>query len=43
VIWNDHQLAEVLIVRHLWLESAREKGLPIPEPRARPVLSHADE
>jgi predicted RNase H-like HicB family nuclease len=39
----EQALAEVLIVKHLWLESAREKGLPIPEPRARPVLSHADE
>jgi predicted RNase H-like HicB family nuclease len=30
-------LAEVLIAKEGWLETARECGKPIPEPRYRPV------
>ena len=30
-------LAEVLIARELWLETARESGNPIPEARYRPA------
>ena len=29
-------LAEVLVVKAAWLETARERGLPIPEPTYRP-------
>jgi predicted RNase H-like HicB family nuclease len=31
-------LHEVIIAKELWLESAREHGEPIPEPRYRPAL-----
>lgn len=31
-------LAEVLIARDLWLESARELGRPVPEPRYKPII-----
>jgi predicted RNase H-like HicB family nuclease len=31
-------VAEVMVARELWLESAREHGDPIPEPRYRPAL-----
>ncbi len=31
-------LHEVMIAKELWLESAREHGDPIPEPRYRPAL-----
>jgi predicted RNase H-like HicB family nuclease len=31
-------LHEVIIAKELWLESAREHGDPIPEPRYRPAL-----
>lgn len=31
-------LAEVQIVKAAWIETARAKGLPIPEPRYRPVI-----
>jgi predicted RNase H-like HicB family nuclease len=31
-------LEEVLIAKELWLEVAREEGLPIPEPRYRPAI-----
>lgn len=31
-------LREVLIAKELWLEVAREEGLPIPEPRYRPAI-----
>ena len=31
-------LAEVLIARDAWLETARDEGLPIPEPRYRPAI-----
>lgn len=34
----EEALAEVLIARDLWLETAREEGMPIPEPRFRPVI-----
>ncbi len=31
-------LAEVLIAKEGWLETARENGLPIPEPRYSPAI-----
>lgn len=31
-------LAEVLIARDAWLETAREEGLPIPQPKYRPAI-----
>jgi predicted RNase H-like HicB family nuclease len=31
-------LAEVLVAKEAWLESARENGRPIPEPRYRPAI-----
>jgi predicted RNase H-like HicB family nuclease len=31
-------VAEVLKVKALWLEVAREKGMPIPEPSYRPAI-----
>lgn len=34
----DEALREVLVAKSLWLEVAREKGLPIPEPRYRPAI-----
>jgi predicted RNase H-like HicB family nuclease len=34
-------LAEVLIAREAWLETAREEGLPIPKPKYRPAIYQA--
>lgn len=34
-------LQEVLVAKRLWLEVAREKGRPIPEPRYRPAIYQA--
>lgn len=34
----DEALREVLTAKALWLEAADKKGLPIPEPRYRPVI-----
>jgi predicted RNase H-like HicB family nuclease len=31
-------LAEVLIAKEAWLETARERGKPIPKPRYRPAI-----
>jgi predicted RNase H-like HicB family nuclease len=31
-------LAEVLKAKEAWLESARELGKPVPEPRYRPLI-----
>lgn len=31
-------LAEVQQAKHLWLEVARERGKPIPEPHYRPLI-----
>ena len=31
-------LEQVLIAKQAWLEVAKEEGLPIPEPRYRPVI-----
>ena len=31
-------LAELLIAKAAWLETARETGIPIPEPRYRPAI-----
>ncbi len=36
----EEALREVLIAKELWLETAKEKGLSIPEPRYRPALYH---
>jgi predicted RNase H-like HicB family nuclease len=37
----EDALREVLVARQLWLESAREHGDPIPEPRYRPLIYQA--
>jgi len=37
----EDALREVLIAKELWLEVAREKGFPIPEPKYRPVIYQA--
>jgi predicted RNase H-like HicB family nuclease len=34
----DEALQEVLLARELWLESARQNGRPIPQPRYRPAI-----
>ncbi len=34
----EEALAEVIIARDLWLETARAEGLAIPEPRYRPII-----
>ncbi len=34
----EQAVAEVLRVKEAWLEVAREKGMPIPEPRYRPAI-----
>jgi len=35
----EEALAEVLIAKRGWLETARELGIPIPEPQYRPAPS----
>jgi len=35
---QEEALKEVLIAKNLWLEVARDKGLPIPEPKYRPAI-----
>mgnify|MGYP003507475686 CR=1 FL=1 len=37
----EEALAEVLVAKEAWLESARESGLPIPEPTYRPEATRA--
>lgn len=37
----EEALAEVLIAKAAWLEVAREKGKPVPEPRYRPAIYQA--
>jgi len=37
----EEALAELQIAKVLWLESAREHGDPIPEPRYRPAIYQA--
>jgi predicted RNase H-like HicB family nuclease len=37
----EEALSEVLLAKALWLEVAREKGRPIPEPHYRPVIYQA--
>ena len=37
----DEALAEVQIAKQLWLEVAREMGMPIPEPRYFPAINAA--
>lgn len=37
----EEALAEVLVAKGAWLESARESGLPIPEPTYRPEATRA--
>ena len=34
----EEAVAEVRLVKEAWLEVAREKGMPIPEPRYRPAI-----
>ncbi len=34
-------LAQLEIAKRLWIESAREEGKPIPEPRYRPAIYQA--
>lgn len=34
----EQALAEVLIAKRAWLESARKHGDPVPEPRYRPLI-----
>jgi predicted RNase H-like HicB family nuclease len=37
----ERAVAEVMIARSLWLESARESGQQVPEPRYRPAIYSA--
>jgi predicted RNase H-like HicB family nuclease len=34
----EEALREVLVAKKAWLEAARERGDPIPEPRYRPAM-----
>jgi predicted RNase H-like HicB family nuclease len=34
----EEALAELRVAKEAWLEAARQKGDPIPEPRYRPLL-----
>lgn len=34
----EEALREVLLAKALWLEAAQQRGIPIPEPRYRPVI-----
>jgi predicted RNase H-like HicB family nuclease len=34
----EEALHEVLIAKEAWLETAREEGLPIPQPKYRPII-----
>ncbi|MCF7810286.1 type II toxin-antitoxin system HicB family antitoxin [bacterium] len=34
----EEALAQLEIAKRLWLESAKEEGKPIPEPRYRPAI-----
>ena len=37
----EDALREVLIAKNLWLETARDLGKPIPQPRYRPAIYQA--
>ncbi|HET9136925.1 MAG TPA: type II toxin-antitoxin system HicB family antitoxin [Candidatus Kapabacteria bacterium] len=37
----EEALREVEIAKALWLETAKAEGVPIPEPRYRPVIYQA--
>ena len=37
----EEALAQVLLAKEAWLETARERGLPIPEPSYRPDPARA--
>lgn len=37
----EQALREALIAKEAWLAVAREKGLPIPQPRYRPAIYEA--
>ena len=37
----EEALREVLIAKSLWLETARDLGKPIPQPRYRPAIYQA--
>jgi predicted RNase H-like HicB family nuclease len=39
----EEALAELGIARKLWIEVAREKGLPIPQPTYRPLIYQLSE
>jgi predicted RNase H-like HicB family nuclease len=34
----EQALREVMLAKDLWLETARDRGLAIPEPRYRPAI-----
>ena len=34
----EEALAQLKVAKRLWIESAREDGKPIPEPRYRPAI-----
>lgn len=34
----EEALREVEIAKQAWLDAAREKGVPVPEPRYRPAI-----
>ena len=34
----EEAVREVMVAKALWLEVARDKGLPIPEPKYRPAI-----
>ena len=38
---QEEALAQVLVAKEAWLESARENGLPIPAPAYRPPAHRA--
>jgi predicted RNase H-like HicB family nuclease len=37
----EEALAELILAKEAWLESAREAGRPIPPPRYRPMIYQA--
>lgn len=34
----EEALAELQVARELWIDSARENGVPVPEPAYRPAI-----
>ena len=39
---REEALAEVQVAMDAWLSTAREKGLPVPEPRYQPHIEAAE-